>query len=162
MKRKAFTLIELLVVLAIIGLLSTIAIISLSTARRQSRNVRRIADAKQLVTAFGLGLDASATGQYPSTGGDVWKCIGSVCTGGWAVLPASATVDAFFTPFMAKPTDPDDKNARCCEGYIYNGAFAVNGGLPTIEYLLEFPATCGIGKMYGTTATYVSCIVGLN
>jgi prepilin-type N-terminal cleavage/methylation domain-containing protein len=42
MRRKAFTLVELLVVISIIGLLSTIAVTSLSSARRQSRNAKRM------------------------------------------------------------------------------------------------------------------------
>jgi len=148
-----------LVVIGIIGLLSTIAITSLSSARRQSRNAKRIADVKQLVTAFSLGLDANGT--YPSTGGSVYKCISSACTTGWAAYSASGTVDAFFTPFITKPTDPDDNNARTCGGYLYNGAAAFAGGLPAIDFLLEPPATCGVGTLRSTTANYVECMVAL-
>jgi prepilin-type N-terminal cleavage/methylation domain-containing protein len=157
--RAAFTLIELLVVIAIIGLLSTIAVVSLSSARRLARNAKRIADVKQLVTAFSLGLDAN--GSYPSTGGNVWKCIGSVCTGGWSGYPASGTVDAFFIPFMNKPTDPDDKNSRTFGGYLYNGAATAANGLPAIDYLLEPPAACGVGTVSSTTANDIECIVSL-
>lgn len=145
--------------IGIIGLLSTIAITSLSSARRQSRNAKRIADIKQLVTAFNLGLDANGT--YPSTGGDVWKCISSACTGGWSAFPASGTVDAFFTPFITKPTDPDNNNSRTADGYIYNGAAISVNGLPTIDYLLEPPAACGVGTVVSTTANYVNCLVNL-
>lgn len=158
----AFTLIELLVVIAIIGLLSTIAVTSLSAARRQSRNTKRIADVKQLVTAFSMGLDANGT--YPSTGGDVWKCISSACTGGWSGsgYSSSGTVDAFFTPFIAKPTDPDDNNSRTYGGYVYNGAYAAAGGSPVIYYMLELPASsCGVGTVNATTANNVQCIVKL-
>ena len=163
MSRRAFTLVELLVVIAIIGLLSTIAITSLSSARRQSRNAKRIADIKQLVTAFSLGLDANGT--YPSTGGDVWKCISSACTGGWVVYTASGTVDAFFTPFMAKPTDPDDKNFRGQGGYSYDAAWVGNASFPPgsyINYTIETPASsCGVGVIGSVTANYVNCFVQL-
>lgn len=52
--KKGFTLIELLVVIAIIGLLATIAIISLNNARQSSRDTRRISDMKQVQTAMEL------------------------------------------------------------------------------------------------------------
>lgn len=53
-KRKGFTLIELLIVIAIIGLLATLAIISLTTAQRKARDTKRIADMKSIQTAVEL------------------------------------------------------------------------------------------------------------
>lgn len=52
--KKGFTLIELLVVIAIIGILSSIVISSLSSARRSSRDARRLADIKQISSALEL------------------------------------------------------------------------------------------------------------
>ena len=62
-KQKAFTLIELLVVIAIIGLLASIVMIALSSARAKARDAKRLADARQLVTA--LNLYYSDNGIYP-------------------------------------------------------------------------------------------------
>jgi len=64
MPRRGFTLIELLVVIAIIGILSTIVLASLNTARLKSRDARRIADVKQLQLALALFYDSN--GFYPS------------------------------------------------------------------------------------------------
>ena len=60
---RGFTLIELLVVVAIIGILSSIVLASLNSARKKGRDARRIADVKQLQLALELYYDAN-----PSTG----------------------------------------------------------------------------------------------
>lgn len=165
MRRQAFTLIELLVVISIIGLLSTVAVIATSSARRQARNAKRIADTKQLVTAFNTALNLGG-GSYPSTGGDVWACVSSACTTGWVGFTANGTVDAFFTPYMpTKPTDPADNNFRGQGGYVYNGAWAGSGGFGPgsyISYLLESPAVCGPGSVFAATAFYTQCMVKLD
>lgn len=54
MKKDGFTLIELLVVISIIGLLATIVMISLNSARAKARDVRKQADFKQIATALTL------------------------------------------------------------------------------------------------------------
>ena len=60
---RGFTLIELLVVIAIIGILSSVVLASLNSARKKGRDARRIADLKQLQLALELYYDAN-----PSTG----------------------------------------------------------------------------------------------
>ena len=62
--KRGFTLIELLVVIAIIGILSSVVLASLNSARRKGRDARRIADVKQLQLALELYYDAN--GSYPA------------------------------------------------------------------------------------------------
>jgi len=67
---RGFTLIELLVVIAIIGILASIVLASLNTARRKSRDARRIADVKQIQLALELYADASSQ-EYPDAPSDL-------------------------------------------------------------------------------------------
>ncbi|HEY4522324.1 MAG TPA: prepilin-type N-terminal cleavage/methylation domain-containing protein [Candidatus Paceibacterota bacterium] len=61
---KGFTLIELLVVIAIIGVLSSVVLASLNSARQKGRDARRVSDIKQLQLALELYHDANA--KYPN------------------------------------------------------------------------------------------------
>lgn len=59
-----FTLIELLVVIAIIGILSSVVLASLNTARLKARDARRISDVGQLQLALAVYYDAHSN-TYP-------------------------------------------------------------------------------------------------
>lgn len=63
---RGFTLIELLVVVAIIGLLSSVVLASLSSARQAARNAQRRTDIHQLQTAVEFYFDRK--GAYPPYG----------------------------------------------------------------------------------------------
>jgi len=65
-KSKGFTLIELLVVIAIIGILSSVVLASLNSARLKARDARRISDIKQIQTALELYADSNGS-LYPTT-----------------------------------------------------------------------------------------------
>jgi prepilin-type N-terminal cleavage/methylation domain-containing protein len=64
-KKQGFTLIELLVVIAIIGILSSVVLASLNSARQKSRDAKRVSDIKQLQLALELYFDSN--GSYPVT-----------------------------------------------------------------------------------------------
>ena len=63
--KKGFTLIELLVVIAIIGLLSTMSVLALNSARARARDAKRISDIKQIQTA--LEMYYNDNNNYPNT-----------------------------------------------------------------------------------------------
>jgi prepilin-type N-terminal cleavage/methylation domain-containing protein len=157
MQRRAFTLIELLVVIAIIGLLSTIAIVSVDSSRVKARNAKRLADTKQMVTAFETGY--SVNGAFPSTGGNVWVCVSASCYDNWSIYTANGTVDAWLGTYLpTKPVDPVGGN-RGYGGYAYNGAWPANGNLPSFVYMLEKPSSsCGVGFIFDNSSpNYVYC-----
>lgn len=62
-KQQGFTLIELLVVIAIIGLLASVVLLALNSARARSRDAKRLADVRQLSSAIELYVNDN--GSYP-------------------------------------------------------------------------------------------------
>ncbi len=71
-KNKGFTLIELLVVISIIGMLSSVVLGSLSSARQKAKNTKITAEVNQLKTAFELYRNDK--GRYPNENVPDIKC----------------------------------------------------------------------------------------
>ena len=63
--KKGFTLIELLVVIAIIGILSSVVLASLNTARTKARDAQRISDLRQIQLGLEFYYDAQNPNSYP-------------------------------------------------------------------------------------------------
>lgn len=114
-KYTAFTLIELLVVIAIIGILSSIVLASLNTARVKARDSRRLADVRQIVNA--IELYHLLNGHYPQhTSIDV-RCN----------VPASLAPLVSGGAMSVVPADPTNSDAtpnRLCYEYIGIGTAA--------------------------------------
>jgi len=63
LKPKGFTLVELLIIIAIIGILATVILVSLASARARARDARRKADVTEI--RAGLELYKDMVGKYP-------------------------------------------------------------------------------------------------
>jgi len=169
--RKGFTLVELLVVIAIIGILSTVLILQLGSARAKARNIKRNSDVKQLVTAFNAA--ASNTGIFPDTSG-AWVCVSVSCYGDWTEYNIhNNTVDSFLAPYLPQaPVDPTDSK-RGYGGYLYGNRIdsfvGEDGVYPAGAYLswtVEAPLgpnICGpTGRVYTWTDNFVTCFFKLD
>lgn len=170
MRNKGFTLIELLIVIAIIGLLASIVLVSLNSARAKSRNAKRNADIQQLRTAFNMGADSN-DGTFVSSNNS-WVCVSKSCVLSWSGYTANAAVDAFFSPYI--PTKPDDPAAssRARGGYLYNNNWAGGTGVDgtftagtyftwTLEATNLTTGVCGPGRII-TSSSYIQCLLKLN
>jgi len=108
--KLGFTLIELLVVISIIGLLSSVVLASLNSARMKARDAKRIEDIRQIQLALEMYYDDN--GKYPLTSGGNWvmsnplSTVSDCGTGYWGNGGASSFTGKMF-PYMAQlPNDP--------------------------------------------------------
>ena len=132
MTRRAFTLVELLVVISIIGLLSTVAMVLMSSSRVKARDAKRVQDKDQIISA--LNLYYSDNGTWPSSNG-TWDCFGAPttesCWGGsytgWDTLKTN------MAPYMsAFPTTNTVSGNNAYNRYLY----AYSSTVPPIGALL--------------------------
>jgi prepilin-type N-terminal cleavage/methylation domain-containing protein len=138
MKRPAFTLVELLVVISIIGLLSTIAAVSLSSSRSAARDTKRKADIRQISQAVELYYNSN--GNLPTNGG--W------CT--YISNPTYLTFVNDIAPFMAKvPSDPQ-KPVQVGD-YLYFNLADTAG---------RYALCANMEKATGNSYNYTSCADG--
>ena len=95
---RGFTLVELLVVIAIIGVLSTLLLLQLGTARAKARDTKRITDVSGIRTAVELYYD-DFNGVYPT-----------------------AISTANIGKYLAAPTVPNDPVTAVAYFYAYSPA----------------------------------------
>ncbi|HNX11238.1 MAG TPA: FISUMP domain-containing protein [bacterium] len=119
--KRAFTLVELLVVIAIIGLLASISIIALNTARAKSRDAKRVADIKQISTA--LELFFNDMGRYPTA---LEFASGSIYS------TSSGATTTYLANIPVAPATPDGDCTASSNTYSYT---SVNNGE---KYTLNF------------------------
>lgn len=127
MKKTGFTLIELLVVISVIGLLSSIVLASLNSARGKARDTKRLQEKRSVITA--LNLYYSYNGVWPSSSNS-WKCFGAptseTCFGG-----SYAGLDSLVTAMQ-----PHMKNFPTTDAS--SGSYAYN------RFLYGYSASAGV------------------
>lgn len=118
-KQKGFTLIELLVVIAIIGLLASVVLLALSSARAKGRDARRISDLRQIATAANL--------QYETTGSYAEETAGGLQSMPTIPdMPIGGACDAEQVDYGYVGTDTTFDAATCIET-SYDGTPVVDG-----------------------------------
>jgi len=112
-QNKGFTLIELLVVIAIIGILSSVVLASLNSARQKARDAKRLSNLTQIRTA--LEMYYNDNGQYPKPGWG-WR---SECSA-WGGLAPDQVVPGLIPAYMPSfPADPSMNKVVSTSCYLY-------------------------------------------
>lgn len=106
---RGFTLVEILVVIVIIGILSSVVVISGGYARSRSRDVRRKEDLRSLQTALETYFQAKAN--YPGMDAITWN--------------ASVALSGFIPSFLTSLPD-DPRIADGWPNYVYQATDGTN------------------------------------
>jgi len=147
---QGFTLIELLVVISIIGLLSSVVLASLNTARMKSRDARRQSDLRQLEIALEFHYDSFGSYTLPenmctdTSYGGMGSCGSAGGTGDWdANSDLRDLVTNGFIP--ALPLDPTNTSVY---KYTYEPWNANQGGYTNAGQAYDLCATLEAGGSF--------------
>lgn len=142
MNKKGFTLIELLVVISIIGLLSSIVMSSISTAKMKARDARRIEDLRQIQIA--LEMYRNDKGSYPPVSS------ASSYSLTWASL-ANELVD---NKYISKlPIDPIN-NGAIGQSKKYSYSYLTLGNIST-SYCYKYKCYSLVAKLEDPNSPYI-------
>ena len=130
---RGFTLIELLVIIAIIGLMATLTVLALGSARQKTRDAKRVTDIKQIQVA--LQLYHSERNSYPLAAdrlalGEGVSCDGAPCLtislGNGLAATASGTTYLTLVPANPLPGGASYTYASL-DGQTYELTFSLEG-----------------------------------
>lgn len=143
-----FTLIELLVVISIIGVLASVVLASVNTARMKARDAKRLADVRQLVLVLQLYYDDNnafpSSTACPASPVSVvgWCCLGHSDAGRcWNNnVRGNTALDNSLSPryISTIPDDPLNNTSRYGDAYAYHSSYPSSAGTgPVLHWGIE-------------------------
>ncbi len=141
---KGFTLIELLVVIAIIGVLSSVVLASLNTARSKARDSKRKSEINSIVLALSLYRNSHTSYPAASYGGACGTAID-----GTDIVSTELIADG---SLRVIPTVPS--NSGTCGDYYYAGSWSAGQSIAIFTHLENVDANCIAIFDWFTTGSY--------
>lgn len=139
--KRGFTLIELMVIISIIGLMSSVVLSAISSARVKARDTQRIRDLQEISKAVELYYDKY--GYYPlRTGTGIFGAVSTAGSANWASLETTLKTEGFLS---ALSRDPTNTGSVMTTGYAYR--YQVNAAGTAYDILTrlesDHPIRCG-------------------
>lgn len=144
-KSRGFTLIELLVVIAIIGILSSVVLASLNSARTKARDTQRMADMREIAKVMLINTDGEDVALTGCTAADseVDNCTGPgdlsalqnysdpVADSG-ACTPSSSAPCEYAISAGGGGANPTTEDYQVCF-YLESGSGSLDAGVHSLE-----------------------------
>ena len=154
--KKGFTLIELLVVVAIIGLLASIVLVSVNSARAKARDVKRMSDLHNVQLALEMYYDKYNTYLVAGTGWSGCGCGYLAFEGGTyakAVTRGLQEEGFLSVPIVEDPIQNPGYMIYLCENsQVY--AISARKENPTTDDISYIQRTCNGTGINGTYTVY--------
>ncbi|MFA6551229.1 MAG: type II secretion system protein [Patescibacteria group bacterium] len=124
---SGFTLIELLVVISIIGILSSMTVVSLNDARAKARDAKRLNDVRQIANVMAIAATEGSTAA-PLVGCNAASEEKNTrsCTGPESI----AVINRFSDPSIS---NPDNNNTICHAGTTAPCQYSLSVGSTNVE-----------------------------